>query len=113
VLALESISPGSDIAEQAIMVSCDLIWIRKVTQEAVEKHVKDRLPDFDSNKLLVNATHTHQGAMQESGIFKNKFDLTPLEKTQGVVSGDEYGELLAEWIAEAAATSPSGVERNR
>ena len=75
VLALESIGPGGDVAEQAIMVSCDLIATWKTTQESVKKLVKKRLPDFDSDKLFLNATHTHQGPQQESGTFKNKFDL--------------------------------------
>jgi hypothetical protein len=108
VLALESIGPGGEVTEQAIMVSCDLIWIRKVTQDAVEKRVEDRLPDFDSNKLFLNATHTHQGAMQESGVFKSKFDLTPQEDARGVMTGDEYGQLLVERVTEAAVKAWQG-----
>ena len=102
VLAMESVGPEGNVTEQLIMVSCDVIWIRKVTQDAVKKLVEKRLPDFDSDKMFLNATHTHQGPMQESGTFKNKFDLTPKEKAQGVMTGDEYGKLLVERVAEAA-----------
>ena len=99
VLAMESVGPEGKVTEQAIMVSCDVIWIRKATQDAVQKLVKQRLPDFDSDKLFLNATHTHQGSMQESATWKNskyKFDLTPKELAQGVMTGDEYGKLLVE-----------------
>ena len=102
VLALESVGPTGDVAEQAITVSCDLILIRKSTQESVKRILAERLPDFDSDKLLLNATHTHQGPMQQSGTFKAAFDLTPKERAQGVMTGDEYGKLLAERVAEAA-----------
>jgi len=79
-----------------------------VTQDVVKGRVEDQLPDFDSDKLFLNATHTHQGAMQESGIFKSKFDLTPQEKAQGVMTGDEYGQLLAERVAEGAVKAWQG-----
>jgi len=114
VLAMENVGPEGNVTEQAIMVSCDVIWIRKATQDAVKKLVGERLPDFDSDKLFLNATHTHQGPQQESGTFKNKFDLTPEEKARGVMTGDEYGRLLAERVAEAAvkawqARKPGGM----
>ncbi len=108
VLALESVGPTGKVAEQAIMVSCDLILIRKSTQESVKRILKERLPDFDSDKLLLNATHTHQGPMQQSGTFKEAFDLTPKERAQGVMTGDEYGKLLAERVAEAAVKAWKG-----
>ena len=70
VLALEKIGSSGDVAEQAIMVSCDLIATWRTTQDSVKKLIKDRLPDFDSDKLFLNATHTHQGALARSEVFK-------------------------------------------
>jgi len=57
-LALESPGATGRTAEQAILISCDLLWIRKTTQEAVRKALKEQLPDFDSDKVILNATHT-------------------------------------------------------
>ncbi|MBL7223264.1 MAG: hypothetical protein ISS72_05405 [Candidatus Brocadiae bacterium] len=101
VLALESIGPGGDVAEQAIMVSCDLIAINRSTQDSVKEIIKDRLPGFDSDKLFLNATHTHQGALAQSGVFKGVFRLTPAERARGVMTGDEYGKFLVGRVAEA------------
>ena len=102
-LALESVGPNGEVGEQAIMVSCDVVWIRKATQDAVKKRLKKRLPDFDSDKLLLNATHTHQGPFQESGVFKGVFEMTPEERARGVMTGDEYGKVLAKRIADVVA----------
>ena len=108
VLALESVGPGGNVAEQAIMVSCDLISIQKRTQDAIKEHIQDRLPDFDSDKLFLNATHTHQGALQQSDVFKGVFRLTPEERARGVMTGDEYGAFLVQRVAEAAVTAWQG-----
>ena len=101
VLAVESVGPSGEVAEQAIMVSCDLILIRRSTQQRLAKILKERLPDFDSDKLFLNATHTHQGPLQKTGTFKKAFDPTPEERARGVMTGDEYGKFLVERIAEA------------
>ncbi|HUT32032.1 MAG TPA: hypothetical protein VNE39_01015 [Planctomycetota bacterium] len=113
-LALEGIGPNGAVAEQAIMVSCDLLAIHRVTQEGVKKILKERLPDFDSDKLFLNATHTHQGPLQQSGVFGSTHDVTAEEQARGVMTGDEYGKFLIERLAEAAAKAwkerkPGGV----
>jgi hypothetical protein len=91
-----------------------VLWIRKATQDAVKRLLAERLTDFDSDKLFMNATHTHQGPQQESGTFKNRFTLTPEQKARGVMTGDEYGQFLVERVAEAAvkawqARKPGGM----
>ncbi|MBN2137486.1 MAG: hypothetical protein JW720_06745 [Sedimentisphaerales bacterium] len=101
-LALESKDPGGKAVEQAIMISCDLISIRKSTNEAVRKLLKARLDDFDSDKLLLNATHTHQAPQQQSGTAKGAFALAAEEKAKGWMTGDDYGKYLAERLAQAA-----------
>jgi len=41
VLTLESVEPDGDVAQRAVMVSCDLILIRESTQDCVKKTVPD------------------------------------------------------------------------
>ncbi len=107
-LALESIGPGGKVTEQAIMVSCDLIAISKSIQDSVKKIIKGRLPGFDSDKLFLNATHTHQGALTQSRVFKGVFRLTPAERARGVMTGDEYGKFLVGRVAEAVVKAWKG-----
>lgn len=45
--------------EQAIMVSVDLLLIPRILHDSIKISVKSRIPDFDTNKLFMNATHTH------------------------------------------------------
>ena len=60
-MALES-RDGDRVVDQAIMVSCDLVAIRKGVLEMVREKAKDKIPGFDLNKLFLNATHTHTAA---------------------------------------------------
>lgn len=114
VLALERARPNGQSPEQAILVSCDLIEIRQSTMAAVRRLLKARLGDFDSDKLLLNATHTHQAPQQQSGTCQGTLAVTPEEQARGWMTGDDYGKLLAERIAEAAVKAwehrePGGV----
>jgi hypothetical protein len=114
VLALESVGPNGEAGAQAIMVSCDLLWIRKATQHAVRKALAQRLPGFDGVNLFLNATHTHQGPLQESGVFGATHDVTPGEQARGVMTGDEYGKFLVDRLADAVVKAwqdrkPAGV----
>ncbi len=58
VLALETKHDNQSI-DQVIMVSCDLVAIREGIIEKVRERLKDQIPDFDTNKIFLNATHTH------------------------------------------------------
>lgn len=58
VLALESGAKDGP-KEQAVLISCDVASIWKIAQDAVRERVKAKLPDFDSDKLFLSATHTH------------------------------------------------------
>lgn len=59
-LALESV-PDDGRAEQAVMVSCDLVAVTDEILAACRVQLRERLPDFDAAKLFLNATHTHTG----------------------------------------------------
>ncbi|MHC4545435.1 MAG: 3-keto-disaccharide hydrolase [Planctomycetota bacterium] len=101
-LALESVKPNGEVADQAILVSCDLISIRKTTQADVRRLLTGRLGDFDSDKVLLNATHTHQAPQQQTGGAKGKYALTAEEKAKGCMTGDDYRKFLAERVVQAA-----------
>ncbi len=91
VLALES-REGDQILDQAVMISCDLIAIREGALSKVRECIKDRLPDLDVDKLLMNGTHTHTAPVMRKG----RFDIP-----EDAIQPDEYVDLLAERIATA------------
>jgi hypothetical protein len=96
VLALETRGGTND--EQAIMVSCDVIFIRKQIQQRIRDLVKPQIPDFDVNKLLMNATHTHTAPGFIDGAFKGLYDVS---KDKGVMKASEYGSFFVGRIAKA------------
>lgn len=87
-LAIETRSDKESV-ETAIMVSCDLLHIEEVLYEKVIELIKKELPSFDSNKLVLNATHTHTGPALISGMYEIPND---------VLQPDEYVVFVAEQI---------------
>jgi hypothetical protein len=85
--------------EQAILVSCDVLYIRKAVQDKLRQIVKGKLPDFDVEKLLLNATHTHTAPGFADEDFGSRYDVS---KDQGVMKASEYADFFVERVARAA-----------
>jgi len=64
--------------EQAIMVSFDLVGVRKNLQDTLRILVKDQMPDFNVRKLFLNATHTHSAPRLNLG---NDYGRVVLDRT--------------------------------
>lgn len=47
--------------EEAVFVTADLVTIPDPLRDEVRKKVKERLPEFPIEKIILNATHTHTG----------------------------------------------------
>jgi len=99
VLALES-RRGEQVLDQAVFVSCDLALLRGEPGifrggviEKIRQRMRDRLPGFDTNKLIVSATHTHSAPAMAEG----EFDLPK----DGVMQPAEYLDFLITRLGEA------------
>ena len=97
VLALET-RGDSGKREQAIMVSCDVAFIRKPIQERLRALIKPKLPDFNADKLFMNATHTHTAPGFIDGAFYGLYDVS---QDEGVMKASEYASFFLERISEA------------
>lgn len=64
-LAIET-RDGARSVETAIMVACDLVIIDDKLYDEVIRLLKEKLPGFDSNKLILNATHTHTAPVMDN-----------------------------------------------
>jgi hypothetical protein len=102
ILALESGAKDGP-KEQAVLISCDLASIWKIAQDAVRQRVKARLPDFDSDKLFLSATHTHTGPTLAD--FYKAYDVS---KDPGVMNATEYREFFADRLAAAVVQAWQG-----
>jgi hypothetical protein len=110
VLALETRGENNK-PEQAIMVSCDVAFIKKPIQERLRGLVKHRLPDFDTDKLFMNATHTHTAPGFIDGAFYGLYDVS---QDEGVMKASEYASFFLERVSEAVVEAwrsrqPGGV----
>lgn len=101
VLALETKGPGGR-KEQAVMVSCDLTFIRAQTQKKLQNVISKKLDGFDSSRLFLNATHTHTAPGVIDGGF---FGLYDTSDDKGVMKPSEFEALFIEKVAEAVVSA--------
>ncbi len=99
-LALET-RAGNGKSEQAVMISCDLVGIKKDVQDELREKVRPKIPGFDVRKLFLNATHTHSAPPTDPNI-KND-----VEKGKGMTA-TEFRALFLERAAEAVAEAWNG-----
>ncbi|HXP61432.1 MAG TPA: hypothetical protein VN829_13125, partial [Dongiaceae bacterium] len=84
VLALET--QGGDKPEQAILVSCDLLFIQRAIQQRLQEKIRAQLPGFDRAKLFLNATHSHTAPGLVDSTFKELYDVS---QDAGVMKASE------------------------
>ncbi|NOY42263.1 MAG: hypothetical protein GXP26_10550 [Planctomycetes bacterium] len=95
-LAIET-RDGDKSQGQAILVSCDLVYIPSVVLNTVRERIESRIPGFDPSKLVLSATHTHTAPVLYEGIFQ-----LPAE---GIITPNEYVDFLADRLAEAVVSA--------
>ena len=92
VIAMES-RDGTESKDMAIMVSCDLVKITDQVRSRVRDEVHKRLPDIDTSKIVLYATHTHTAPVTSAG--------TRAIPTEGVIQAKQYVAFLVEQVADA------------
>lgn len=88
--------------EQAIMVSCDLIFIRGQTQKKLQSLVATKLDEFDASRLFLNATHTHTAPGLIDGEF---FGLYDTSNDKEVMKPSEFEAFFIEKVADAVVAA--------
>jgi len=97
VIALES-QEGSHSLDAVIMVSCDVVKIPGELLELVRHEVHKQIPEFDVNKIFLNATHTHTSPVIENGVHSSFRYQIPKE---GVLQVEEYHKYFVKRVSEA------------
>ncbi len=106
VLAIETRGENGS-KEQAIMVSCDVLFIRGQTQKKIQNNISASLGDFDASKLFLNATHSHTAP----GFIDNEFfGLYDISRDSGVMKSSEYEAFFIEQISKAVIRAWEGRE---
>ncbi len=100
VIALESRDANESDAKSkdiVILVSLDLVYITAPVRSRIRAAVHQRLPDLDTSKIILNATHTHTAPVTTKGKY-------PIP-AEGVIQVSEYIEFLSERVADAIAAA--------
>ncbi|MCE5345303.1 MAG: hypothetical protein LLG13_03295 [Bacteroidales bacterium] len=84
--------------EQAIMVSCDLLFIRAQTQKKLQGEIAKRLPDFDASRLFLNAMHSHTSPSVIDDEFRGLYDVS---NDKGVMKPSEFETFFIEKVTNA------------
>lgn len=106
VLAIET-SGDNGRKEEAIMVSCDVLFIRGQTQKKIQNIISQRLTDFDASKLFLNATHSHTSP----GFIDDEFfGLYDISQDTDVMKPSEYESFFIEKISNAVVKAWNGRE---
>ncbi len=91
--------------EQVILVSIDSCSADQSVIDASREALRERLPDFDPLKLVVNATHTHTAPFAGNGVGLQK-DADYLDdilaRYPDYMTAAEYTEILTEALISAA-----------
>jgi hypothetical protein len=96
VLALET-RREDEGKEQAILISCDLLFVPRPTQEKLKELVKTRLPDFNVEKLFMNATHTHTGPLTQETCG----GWSDTSQDEGLLQPAEYQDFFLQRVTDA------------
>ena len=98
VVALES-REGTRSLDAAIFVSCDLVYIPTPLLSLIRLEAAKRMPGFDVNKIILNATHTHTAPVLEDEIDESSF-LYQIPR-EGVTPVSAYRALFVKNVADA------------
>jgi hypothetical protein len=98
VLAVESRESGQ-AADGVILVSCDVCYLPSDIQLRFRKHIAGQLKGFDTDKLILAATHTHTAPLLGQGWY---------DDLGGAMPVDEYVTFFFDRLAEAVVKAWEG-----
>ena len=105
VVVLQS-RQGDQILDTAVMVSCDLCVLPQPIIERARQEIQKRLPQLDTKKVFINATHSHTGPSTRLGVYSLP--------EKGVMKVEAYYDFFAQRVADAVekawkSQKPGGV----
>jgi hypothetical protein len=110
VLALESRGENNR-NEQAVMISCDVLFIRAQTQKKLQEIIARKIPELDASKVFMNAIHSHTSP----GFIDDEFGtLYDISNEKGVMKPSEYESYFLAKVSEAVVKAwrdrkPAGI----
>ncbi|WP_158856524.1 hypothetical protein [Lunatibacter salilacus] len=80
----------------SVLISCDLVTIPYELRDKIRESVAFSIPELDTRKIIINATHTHTG-----GVIRDGWYAIPDTVTQAV----DYQNLVSRQVTRAVAVA--------
>ena len=85
-----------------VFVSCDIVTIPTELKEMIQGEVKKSLPELDTKKIIINATHTHTGGV----VRDNRYNIP-----EGVTQVKDYLQFITQQVSKSIVTAWNQRER--
>ncbi|MBU4200750.1 MAG: hypothetical protein KKE37_07750, partial [Verrucomicrobia bacterium] len=93
VTALAIAAQNASGLAAVLLLSGDMAFLPHYVQQGIRDAVHRQVPDLDTAKIIINATHTHTAPMMEDGFYP---PVSP-----GIMTGKEYADFFIERAAQA------------
>jgi len=106
-----------DGQDQAVLVSCDFIGIPNNLRDEVRRRLKTQIDDLDPMKVIINATHTHEGPVLDDSVAQNVLEalgeymppITPVTEYLDFAAGRITDAVVEAWSSRTPASIAFGV----
>ena len=108
VLVIDA-SGGDEVSDISVWISCDLVTIPTELLELIRKSVEKRLPGLDSDRIIVNATHTHTAGVVRDGWYSIPEGVTQVKDYQRFIAGRVAQAVEEAWVSRASGSMSYGI----
>lgn len=107
IIALER-RGADETVETSIWVSADIVTVPIELKQLIQQRVQEKIPDLDSRKIMINATHTHT-APAVRDHYKIPDGVTTVEETHELIADIVVKGIEEAWNNRVAGSVSWGV----
>ncbi|HSI77532.1 MAG TPA: hypothetical protein VK957_16650 [Lunatimonas sp.] len=111
VVALENIK-GTE-SQISIWVAMELVVITDRLKEMILDAVKQKIPGIDTEKIIINATHTHTGPTTREGNFILPNDITTIDETLKFLTEKVVTAISQAWDSREPGSVSWGIGQSK
>ena len=108
IIVMDSQYKGKSV-NSTILVSCDLVAIPLELRDMIRESVAQKITGLDTQKIIVNATHTHTGAVVRDGWYTLPKEVTQVKSYQRFITEQISGAVAKAWASRKPGTVSWGM----
>ncbi|MEX2568186.1 MAG: neutral/alkaline non-lysosomal ceramidase N-terminal domain-containing protein [Cyclobacteriaceae bacterium] len=111
VVALENINGSKK--QISIWVAMELVVITDKLKEMILKAVNQKLPEIDTKKIIISATHTHTGPTTREGNFILPDEVTTIDETLNFLTDRVVQAISKAWESRIPGSVSWGIGQSK